>query len=198
MGGNRRKFLKQSVTVLGAVGVGACSELQRPPGDRSALTKLTPETLRAVADVTLPVGELRDDGRETVVLGFERWAAGFRPVAELEHPYLDSSDIRYGPPDPRPRWQSQLEALEIEANQEYSTPFAKLDRNIQRRIIERQIRGDRLERLPNPAEANHVAVALLAYFYGSPEANDLCYQARIERLACRGIETAPNKPAPKG
>lgn len=193
----RRRFLKQSVVAISTAGLTACSEIVREPQGDAGSRTLSEETLRAVAGTVLPAGELKANGVEAVMKGFMRWSRDFEPVAELEHPYLDSSEIRYGPADPRPRWQSQLEALELEAGKEHSSTLARLDEGVRRRLIEKHIRGDRLDRLPgNPAEANHVAVALAAYYFGSPEANDLCHQAKIERLACRSIETAPLKPAP--
>ena len=41
--------------------------------------------------------------------------------------------------------------------------------------------------MPNVAEANHVAVALLAHFYESSAAADLCYEAHIGRETCRPL-----------
>lgn len=189
----RRKFLKQSVAALSALGLPACRGVS---SDALARAALRVETLQALGEVVLPAAELKPQGVTRIVAGFEEWLREFEPVAEMDHPYLDSSEIRYGSADPGPRWQSQLDALEMEAQKKYSKSFRELDRAVRRELVERQIRNDRLDRLPAIAEAQHVALGLLAYFYSTPEANDLCYEAAIERWACRGLETAPQKPAP--
>lgn len=49
------------------------------------------------------------------------------------------------------------------------------------------------ERLP--ARAKHVAIALLAHFYASPDADDLCYGRRIGRQTCRGLGGVRQPPA---
>jgi hypothetical protein len=50
--------------------------------------------------------------------------------------------------------------------------------------------------MPEPLDANHVALALVAWYFSTPDANDLCYQARIERNQCRPLINAPREPLP--
>lgn len=59
-----------------------------------------------------------------------------------------------------------------------------------------QLAGEKLQLTSSPGEAGHVAVALLAFFYGTSEATDLCYQAGIGKETCRSLSSAPEKPAP--
>ena len=40
------------------------------------------------------------------------------------------------------------------------------------------------------------AVALLAHFYASPAATDLCYEARIGKDTCRPLAQSSRKPLP--
>ena len=49
-----------------------------------------------------------------------------------------------------------------------------------------------------PQNADHVAAALLAHFFGSAIATDLCYGRAIRRELCRSIEGAEEEPAPLG
>jgi hypothetical protein len=58
------------------------------------------------------------------------------------------------------------------------------------------LEGQRLDRMPSVAEASHVAVALIAHFYDSSEANDLCYEAKIGKATCRPLEASARKPLP--
>jgi len=41
-----------------------------------------------------------------------------------------------------------------------------------------------------------IAVALLAHFYESPGATDLCYEAQIGRQTCRPLAAQASKPRP--
>src|ERR1043166_7516145 len=165
----RRGFLKQSAAAVALpVPMELLGQAQRTK------PSMPQQTLEAVAEIVLPVSELGKDGLAKALAGFQSWSDGFEPVAELDHPYLSSSEIQYGPPDPRPRWQAQLEALDIEAGKKYGTGLAQLATRERRQMIERAIRDDRLDRLPATAEAHHVAVALASYFYSTSDATDLC------------------------
>jgi len=154
------------------------------------------ETLRAVANAVLPTADLGDEGIERVVQEFEAWIEGFVPEAELPHGYLNRglAEIRYGPPHPGPRWSTQIEALEREATQQSQVPFTELPRERQRALIEGQLESDEIGRLPDPARARHVAIALLAFFYDSSAATDLCYRAAIGRYRCRPLSNAGQPP----
>ena len=48
--------------------------------------------------------------------------------------------------------------------------------------------------MPAVAGASHVALALLAHFYGSSAANDLCYGAQIGKSTCRPLAASPHAP----
>ena len=189
---SRRRFLKNSVGALTAMGMPIVAESQ---ARRQTKTPLTKDVLQAVAEVVLPASELKSDGVTRVVADFQKWVDDFEPVAEQDHPYLSSSDIVYGPADPRGRWQAQLEALEIESQKELGKPFRNLSVAERRRAIERAIRAERLDRLPTPAEAPHIAIGVVAFFYSTSEANDICYESAIGRWNCRGLDSGPRKPA---
>ncbi len=188
----RRTFLKQSTIALSGLAVGACSGREHDPDGLA----IDPRLLRVVGHLVLPT-ELREEGVERAVVGFESWLDGFEPVAELPHGY-GSQEIRFGPPDPGPRWGAQLEALEIEAGKRFGTGYADIGEHEQRRLLERQLAAvtAAAEELPGqPARAEHVAVGLLAWFYGSPEATDLCYGRRIGARTCRPLAAASEEPA---
>ena len=187
---DRRTFLKRSGAALSAAAVSGClpSSAER---QESSTAPLHAEVLRAVAEVVLPA-DLEDASREEAVQSFERWASEYEPVAELNHGY-GTSEIRYGPPDPAPAWQAQLEALDLEAGRRMGTSFAALDMPGRRELITRQ--GlDEGSGLPNPLRARHVAVALMAHWFRSSDAADRCYERRIAERSCRGIDTAPSEP----
>ena len=130
------------------------------------------------------------------VTGFGDWVDGFEPAAELDHPYL-TGELRYGLPHPGPRWAAQLEAMELEAVRRSGVAFAELDADRQRVVVEAALERTGSDGLPgDPAQADHVALGLLAWFYGTSRANDLCYRASVGRHTCRGIGSLPDEPAP--
>ena len=189
---DRRDFIKKSAAAAAALGISAT---EAAAGQASAPAA---ETLRAVGAAVLPVADLGPDGTDRVVADFEAWIDGFEPVAEMPHGYLNRglADIRYGPPHPGPRWAAQIEALELEAHKRHRSTFAELSIEDRRSLIQGQLGRDELGRLPSPGQARHVAVGLMAYFYSSSEATDLCYRASIGRFKCRGLATLGREPRP--
>jgi len=196
---DRRTFLKRAAGVTGAAAVGGslgltgCARAEESP----ARSSLDQALLLAVADAALPVGALGAEGTERAVVDFIAWIDAFEPVAELDHPYL-TDELRYGPAHPGPRWQADLEALDIEAQRRLGVPFRELDRQGRVDLLTRAIgdEGPDDGRFPSPARARHVTVGLMAWFYSTSAANDLGYEARIGRHDCRGIASLPKAPSP--
>lgn len=198
-GPDRRAFLRRSVTAASAAALGC-----RPDagGDTAPLEggarELDPEILLAAATVALP-SELGPEGIERATRGFTAWLAGYAPVSERVHGY-GSQEIRYGPPDPAPRWGAQLDALDREARARTGTAFAALDPDGRRELLAGALAdaGGPLPDRPGALEAEHVVVGLLGWFYGSPEATDLCYGRRIDPLSCRPLSASADLPPPLG
>jgi hypothetical protein len=153
--------------------------------------------LEALAMIVLPKTVLGNDGIKRVTKQFLDWLDGFEPVSELNHPYY-SEEINYGPPDPAPLWGAQLRALDIEAQNRFEQGFLEISEEQQRHILERRLPDNLPQELPFAGNAPHVAIGLIAYFYATSEANDLCLRAKVMRQTCRGLETSPDKPAPFG
>ena len=145
--------------------------------------------------IVLPLGAIGDDGLSRVLDEFLAWLDGFEPVSERDHPY-ESSEILYGPPDPAPLWRAQLEALDIEATKRFSMPYAEIGEARQREILLRQLPDNLPTNMPYAGEATHVAVGLMAWFYNTPEADDLALEARIGKYTCRGLAGATARPEP--
>ncbi len=185
---NRRGFVG---SVAASLPVVAASHRIVKPGEPAA-APLDDELTRALGRALLP-SELGAAGIERVVREFQQWLDQYEADAELNHGY-GTGEIDYTPADPTPRWQTQLEALDAEAQRRSGISFVALDADTQRDITRQQIADDRIDRLPRPYRARHVAVALLAYFYSTPEATDLCYQAAIGKNNCRPLRRSPDKP----
>jgi hypothetical protein len=158
----------------------------------SADAVLDPALIRALAEAVLP-SELGLSGRERAVAAFQQWVAGYRPVAERDHGY-GTGELTYTGAHPAPGWRAQLEALDLEARQRFGLGFAELDADLRQRLVRAQLRRERGP-LPEPADAQHVAVGLVAWWSASPEANDLCYGRAIGRATCRPLAATGDEPA---
>jgi hypothetical protein len=193
----RRSFLKRSAALVSGLTIAGCRRVEEagpaPPGP----TSLDPAVLESLARLVLPMSSLGETGLRSVLDGFGKWLGELEPVAELDHAYIWTDEILYGPPDPAPLWASQLQALELEAQKRHGASYPALTPENQRSVLENQLPEEISGRLPDAARAPHVAVGLLAYFYDTAEANDLCYQSSIEKLTCRGIESGKTEPAPR-
>lgn len=189
---SRRTFLKgmgSLVPGLAAVGGRASTSAGRQDGSAQVTT------LHALAEVVLPVRALGSEGLIVAVAEFERWRDGLEPEAELDHAYLWTDELQFGPQDRRHQWRRDLESLEAASRTETGHAFTAVGLEEREAIVLAAV-GDPPERFPHPSEADHVAVAMMAWFFTTPAANDLAYEARIGRYACRGLPTAPDKPAP--
>ena len=196
---DRRTFLKRAAAVPGAALVGSlggCAPEDGAAPSRTPAATLPQAPLRAVADVVLPSGALGEDGMAAAVRGFMDWVEGFEAAAELDHPYL-TGQLRYGLPHPGPRWGAQLTAMDLESQARSGLAFAELGEDERRGVVERALRGG--SSLPgSPAQADHVALGLLAWFYRTSPANDLCYRADVGRHLCRSTATAVEEPTRGG
>lgn len=211
---SRRDFLKRTAgavpgaALAGTLGAGACvpdtpdradSGTGATDGPGTAANVALPEgPLRAVAGTVLPTAALGVEGTERAIRGFVAWVDAFEPAAELDHPYL-TGELRYGAAHPAPRWAAQLEAMELESVRRTGASLAERSEEEREALVEEAIRDEGSTGLPgDPARADHVAVGLLAWFYGTSEANDLCYRSEIGRHLCRGTGSLPEEPPPLG
>jgi hypothetical protein len=153
-----------------------------------------PATLDALAEVVLP-STLGRAGARRVAAAFRAWGAGYRENAELVHGY-GTSRLRFTGPTPVTRWSAQLDDLERRARAQSQRAFAELSESDRTALVRAALESERLDRMPAVAAANHVAVALIAHFYDSPAATDLCYGAKIGRETCRPLAAQAKKPLP--
>ena len=154
----------------------------------------SPGTLRAIGDAVLP-SELGSAGSAAAVDRFQRWIAGYRNNAELVHGYGTSVLERAGP-TPATRWAEQLDQLEARAQRQHARSFANLPAEERRAMVRAELSAVKADRIGSVARAPHIALALLAHFYASPQATDLCYQAAIGKQTCRPLASSSRTPLP--
>jgi hypothetical protein len=192
----RRTFVGWLSGLGAALGIGVrtrASQAETPVSTEQAGT-LDAAIVRGVAEAVLP-SELGDGGIATVSRAFTRWIGGYRPGVELVHPY-GSSELRQTGESPIRRWRSQLGSLDTAAREKHRKAFTALTRDQRRELVTSALGEERLNRLPDPLQANHIAMAVLAWYFATPDAVDLCYNAKIGRNQCRPLVHASREPLP--
>ena len=147
--------------------------------------------LKALAEAVLP-SALGPAGAARVSRDFLRWMDEYKEGAELVHGY-GTSQLRFSRASPRPAWAVQLERL----GSRISALGSRQTLEQRRQVVRDELKDERLDRMPSVGQASHVAVALLAFYYASSEAADLCYNAKIGRQSCRPLAQNPRKPLPQ-
>ena len=159
-----------------------------------------PATLDALAETVLP-SELGSAGIEAAAAAFLDWGANYHEGAELVHGY-GTSRLTFSGPTPLTRWTAHLDELDSAARGKFQRSFRDLNAGQREGLVRAGIagaaadRGGRLDRMPAVASANHVAVALIAHFYQSSAATDLCYRAHIGKATCRPLAAQAKRPLP--
>jgi len=151
-------------------------------------------TLRALAAAVLPAA-LGTERRDAIADRFATWLKNYKAGADKGHGYgvtrlataSDSPVVAYIP---------QLAVLEKAARQRAAKDFATLSNDDQHALIEAAFQGAKVDRLPDRPEGKHVAADLMAFFFRSSEANDLCYRAEIGKDTCRDLADSPRPPHP--
>jgi hypothetical protein len=140
------------------------------------------ESLRLLAALVLP-SELGAAGLENAAAQFERWVRDYRPGAEMDHGY-GFTRLRSKPPSPASTYLRQLQELRLTG-----------DLQSDRAAVEAALDQSNIAALPLTPDGKHVASDLMAFFFRSSAANDLCYRARIGRDECRGLPGSGREPA---
>jgi len=153
-----------------------------------------PATLDALAEAILP-SALGRAGIAKEVAAFREWGAGYREGAEVNHGY-GTSRLRSLGPTPLTKWTTQLDELDARAQAKHRRNFRDLPVADRVALVRTALEGQRMDRMPGIADASHVSLALLAHFYDSSSANDLCYEAKIGKATCRPLADSARKPLP--
>lgn len=80
------------------------------------------------------------------------------------------------------------------ASRQTGASFASVPPSVRSAILQEVMRGDKIQQL-RPRPGSHVIVDLMAFYFHSSAANDLCYRAAIGRDACRGLPGSEDPPS---
>ena len=192
---SRRAFAGHLAALLSSLSV-ARRAIAKPRPWRGSATEapLDHAALLALGAALLP-SELGTLGLKRTIGDFERWIGGYKAGAELLHGY-GTAKLERAPASPAPRWSAQLRELDGAARTRHDKPLAGCTIAQRRALVHHRLRSEKLGTMPAPLDAGHVAIGLLAYFYSSPEADDLSYGVAIGRTSCRPLADQARKPAP--
>jgi hypothetical protein len=127
------------------------------------------------------------------VTQFLQWLRGYREGADTDHGYGFTRLRKLGP-SPAARYPPQLAALDAADGQRFHT--LSIDRR--RAVIVQALTEAKVERLPGRPSGAHIAADLMAFYFTSAAAFDLCYKAPIGRDSCRGLDGSDAEPAERG
>jgi hypothetical protein len=165
----------------------------RPSLAQAQAAPLTPEavtTLRAVATAVLP-SALDVRGSDAVVESFLTWLRGYRSGADMGFGY-GILRKRVTPRISAASYVEQLGALERAAG----STFSRSPLEARRRAIAAALDAAGIKDFPSAPDGAHVVADFMSYYFNGPEANDLCYRARIGRDRCRTLAGSSRRPDP--
>ena len=132
------------------------------------------EHLLALARVVLP----SEVDAAATAAKFAAWVRGYRAGAEMDHGY-GFTRLRNKPPLAAANYARQLSALGLHPTAE---------------SVATALEEARITDLPRTPDGRHIAADLMAFYFRSSDANDLCYRAAIGRDLCRGLAGSENPP----
>ena len=151
--------------------------------------------LRDVAATVLP-SAIGGKGQTEAVDNFLRWLRDYKEGVALSHGYGEPRLVKSGP-SPVPGYSRQLLALQ-QAVQSRGGRFGALPLAVRRELLDAALTAADVRNLPGRPDGKHVVADLMAHYFRSSAANDLCYNARIGRNTYRAIRVTTVRPAPLG
>lgn len=149
--------------------------------------------LRDVATTVLP-SVIGAKGHDEAVDNFLRWLQDYREGVPLSHGYGEPRLVRSGP-SPASGYGTQIAALQ-QAATERAGRFGALPLEVRRAILDTAFKQAGIQNLPSRPDGKHVIADLMAHYFRSSAANDLCYNARIGRNTYRAIRISTARPQP--
>ena len=149
--------------------------------------------LRDVAGTVLP-SVIGAKGHDEAVDDFLRWLRDYKEGVPLSHGYGEPRLVRSGP-SPAPGYGAQIAALQ-QAAAARGARFGALPLDTRRAILDSAFKSAGVEGLPARPNGKHPVADLMAHYFRSSVANDLCYSARIGRNTFRAIRLTTARPRP--
>jgi hypothetical protein len=148
--------------------------------------------LRDVAATVLP-SAIGAKGQNDAVDQFLRWIREYQEGVALSHGYGEPRLVKSGP-SPAANYAKQLIDLEGAAKVRGGR-FGALPIETRRQLLDAAFTAADVRNLPGRPDGKHVIADLMAHYFRSSAANDLCYDARIGRNTYRAIRVTTVRPA---
>ncbi len=149
--------------------------------------------LRDVATTVLP-SAIGAKGQDEAVDNFLRWLRDYQEGVPRSHGYGEPRLVRSGP-SPAPGYGAQVAALQQAATARGGR-FGALPLDARRAILDTAFNQAGIQNLPSRPDGKHVIADLMAHYFRSSAANDLCYNARIGRNTYRAVRVTTVRPQP--
>jgi hypothetical protein len=183
----RREALQTLATAAAAL------PLMRVPLEAQELTSDQVFVLRDVAATVLP-SAIGRKGQDEAVDNFLRWIRDYKEGVPLSHGYGEPRLVKSGP-SPARGYRTQMDALQAAAKARGGR-FGALPLDDRRGLLDDAFKAADVRNLPGRPDGKHVVADLMAHYFRSSAANDLCYNARIGRNTYRAIRVTTVRPAP--
>ena len=183
----RRRALKTLATAAAAL------PLLRVPLAAQELSSDAIFVLRDVAATVLP-SAIGRKGQDEAVDNFLRWIRDYKEGVPLSHGYGEPRLVKTGP-SPAPGYARQIAALQAAAKARGGR-FGALPLDARRALLDEAFKAADVRNLPGRPDGKHIVADLMAHYFRSSAANDLCYNARIGRNTYRAIRVTTVRPAP--
>ena len=149
--------------------------------------------LRDVAATVLP-SAIGRKGQDEAVDNFLRWIRDYQEGVPLSHGYGEPRLVKSGP-SPAPGYRTQMDHLAAAAKARGGR-FGALPVADRRALLDEAFKAADVGNLPGRPDGKHVVSDLMAHYFRSSAANDLCYDARVGRQTYRAIRVTTVRPAP--
>jgi hypothetical protein len=149
--------------------------------------------LRDVAGTVLP-SAIGRKGQDAAVDAFLRWIREYKQGVALSHGYGEPRLVKSGP-TPAPGYAAQITRLQ-QAAQSRGGRFGALPIDVRRELLDSAFTSADVSNLPSRPDGRHVVADLMAHYFRSSGANDLCYNSRIGRNTYRAIRVTTVRPQP--
>ena len=164
--------------------------------DFATAQELQPDQLFVLRDVAATVlpSSIGRKGQDEAVDNFLRWIREYKEGVALSHGYGEPRLVKSGP-SPAPGYSKQITSL-VQAAQARGGRFGALPIEVRRELIDAAFTAADVRNLPGRPDGKHVVADLMAHYFRSSGANDLCYNARIGRNTYRAIRVTTVRPLP--
>jgi hypothetical protein len=147
--------------------------------------------LRDVAGTVLP-SSIGRRGQDEAVDAFLGWIRDYKEGVALSHGYGEPRLVKSGP-TPAPGYARQIAALQ-QAARSRGSRFGALPLEVRRELLDDAFKAADVRSLPGRPDGKHVVADLMAHYFRSSAANDLCYNARIGRNTYRAVRVTAVRP----